>query len=631
MRRVGSKLELNSNINVLVYFVVGSLTLTTIVAGLMLCSTTVSADEEDSVVDDVSIAVDVSCTLSGTGMNSHVDSVANGTHKGEIGTTTLKAFCNDNEGFAIYAIGFTGDSYTDTNHTKLVGTNDASHLISTGIYDENNVPVNSTWGMKLAATTGTFTPIIVGSSADTEADSNTPDFSNYALVPDVFTGVAYRNSGTDIGITAEGSVLTATYDAYISVAQAADTYMGKVKYTLVHPSDEEPTTPQVTDAGKICYYPNGGNVVGSMGCQTISASDTSATLLASNFSREGYGFAGWSTTNDYSDSTGFYGPQEYITFDAGTYTGSNLGLSLYAHWVKSAGSLQSWTGCSSLASGAVTALTDQRDNETYAIAKLADGNCWMIENLRLDNTATGNSDGSLSQGYATGFIGLAGSEVPWNYNSTTANSLYSTDGSTTVTISGSNRMPRYNNVNTPISAANRPQNPTTNSETNSTTNAGMYSYGNYYTWAAVSTNISETSAGDYNTKSICPTGWNIPRGGNKSREATNDFWKYIVTGLNGGTNPANYGSSTSPYYTGTTEGTLASNILRSYPNNFVYSGYINGSSVLSRGSGDYYWSSTADDANLAYTLYFNSSIVNPGTYSLRKSNGGSVRCINSGV
>ena len=371
-----------------------------------------------------------------------------------------------------------------------------------------------------------------------------------------------------------------------------------------------------------------------MGCQTVNTSDTSATLLASNFSRQGYGFAGWSTTFDYSDSTGFYGPQEYITFDAGTYTGSNPGLSLYARWIKSAGNLQGWTGCSSLASGAVTALTDQRDDDTYAVAKLADGNCWMIENLRLDNTNSDNSTGTLSQGYATGFAGLADPESPWIYNSTTANSLYSTDGSTSVTISGSNpayRMPRYNNVNTPSSASDRPSNPTANDATNNTSNAGMYSYGNYYTWTAASTDTSTTSAGDYNTKSICPTGWSIPRGGNKSRESTNDFWTYIVTNLNGGTNPANYDSSTTPYYHGSTEGTPVSNALRAYPNNFVYSGYIGGSSVSSRGSNGDYWSSTAYSSNDVYYLYFLSSRVNPGTYDSDKSVGRSVRCFTPGT
>ena len=57
------------------------------------------------------------------------------------------------------------------------------------------------------------------------------------------------------------------------------------------------------------------------------------------------------------------------------------------------------------------------------------------------------------------------------------------------------------------SSADRPQNPTTNSDTNSTTNAGMYSYGNYYTLAAAiadTTNYITNNQSIANT-SICPT------------------------------------------------------------------------------------------------------------------------------
>ncbi|MBO7131971.1 hypothetical protein J6V85_01740, partial [Candidatus Saccharibacteria bacterium] len=477
----------------------------------------------------------------------------------------------------------------------------------------------------------------------TLASDTNGSFGSYHVVPSAYTKVASRNGITDMGLNAIGATLTTTYRAYASPEQPAGTYNGKVIYTLVHPATEIPLREETTEAGKICYYANGSNVLGSMGCQTIPSSGTSndvsptsAVLLASNFSRDGYGFAGWSTTYDYSDSGGFYGPQEYIEFPAGTYTGQNNGLSLYARWIKSAGSLQNWGGCSSLQAGAVTALTDERDDETYAVAKLEDGNCWMIENLRLENTATtGATNIALAQGYETGFTGLANPEAPWTTDSsyTTANSLYSTDGSTANTISGSYpalRFPRYNNVNTPANPTNvsdRPSNPTSNYATNSTSNASMYSYGNYYTWAAANANTTETSAGDYNTKSICPKGWSLPRGGNKPREATNDFWNLIVTHLNNGTNPANYDSSTQPYYTGSAEAGPVANALRAYPNNFVYSGYISSGSVGTCGSSGYYWSSTASGSYDGYYLNLNSSGVYPGTRNYNKYNGRSVRCI----
>ena len=594
--------------------VCGGLVSITGISGVFLASNYVVADD---VIDDVAINIPVSCTMTGTGQNTHSANVTNGTYEDDIGTTTLKVLCNDSEGFSIYAIGFTGDQYTGADHTKLIGVAN-NQKISTGTATSGST---SNWAMKLET-----------DSTATYALTLDNGFGSYSAVPDTYTKVAHKDSGTDIGTSAVGSTLTTTYASFIASNQVADTYSGKVKYTMVHPASETPLHPETTQAGQICYYPNGSNVEGSMGCQTISASATSATLLASNFSREGYGFAGWSKTFDYSDTTGYLGPQETITFTAGEYTGDNPGLSLYARWIKSVGSLQNWSDCSSLQSGAVTALTDQRDNETYAIAKLADGNCWMIENIRLENTGTDNTNGSLAQGYNASFAGLADPEAPWANDSTTANSLYSTDGSTDKTISGSNqdnRFPRYNNINTPTTATDRPSNPTSNSATNSTTNASMYSYGNYYTWAAAiadTTNYT-TNNQSVTSTSICPTGWHLPKGGNKSNEANNEFWALIVTGINGGTNPANYDSSTQPYYTGTPEGSGASNALRAYPNNFVYSGYVNSGSVYSRGSTGGYWSSTANSSPYAYSMSFDSSYVGPGTSYGSKNLGRSIRCL----
>ena len=606
--------------------VCGGLVSITGISGVFLASSYASADD---VIDDVAINIPVSCTMTGTGQNAHSANVTNGTYEDDIGTTTLKVLCNDSEGFSIYAIGFTGDQYIGEDHTKLIGVAN-NQKIATGTATSGSA---SNWAMKLET-----------DSTATYALTLDNGFGSYSAVPDSYTKVAHKDSGTDIGTSAVGSTLTTTYASFIASNQVADTYSGKVKYTMVHPASETPLHPETTQAGQICYYPNGSNVEGTMGCQTIPESETvddvspaSAVLLASNFSRAGYGFAGWSTTFDYSDDTGFLGPQEYIEFPAGTYTGNNDGLSLYARWIKSAGNLQGWTGCSSLQSGAVTALTDQRDNETYAVAKLADGNCWMIENMRLENTGTDNTNGSLAQGYNASFAGLADPEGPSLFNDvTTANTLYSTDGSTDKTISGSNqsyRFPRYNNVNTPTTATDRPSNPTANSSTNSTSNAGMYSYGNYYTWAAA---IADTTAYATNNQSvtstsICPTGWHLPKGGDKTNEANNEFWALIVTGINGGINPSNYESETRPYYTGTAEAGPVANALRAYPNNFVYSGYVGSGSVNSRGSLGLYWSSTASTSRYAYYLSFNSSGFRPGTYINVKYGGRAIRCLASGA
>ncbi|MBQ3436668.1 hypothetical protein IJG26_01815, partial [Candidatus Saccharibacteria bacterium] len=374
------------------------------------------------------------------------------------------------------------------------------------------------------------------------------------------------------------------------------------------------------------------------------------------FSRAGYGFAGWSDVFDYETNPNahFYGPQETITFTAGQYTGTNNGLALYAVWVKSAGSLQDTskvatlcgTGTGSLTAAptdgtadldSVSALTDQRDNNTYAIAKLADGKCWMIENLRLESTNSDNSTGALAQGYGTSatygnFSGLADAESTSFTSTYTANSLYysgTQEGTASIDIGTSNlpayRMPRYNNLNTQSRAQNSPN---SNTFSDDNTIGGMYSYGNYYTWHAAIADLTYngTDNSSVTNTSLCPAGWHLPKGGNKSNEANNDFWSLIVTGINGGTNPVDYESSTKPYYAGSPEGANASKAIRAYPNNFLNSGFFSTSSVRSRGSGGYYWSSTVNTNGYSYDLSLSNFNVFPGTMNDDKRYGYSIRC-----
>ena len=385
-----------------------------------------------------------------------------------------------------------------------------------------------------------------------------------------------------------------------------------------------------------------------MGCQSASDGQTK-DLLASNFSRTGYGFAGWSDKFDYATNAEakFYGPNETITVPTGTTAN---GLSLYAVWIKSQGSIQNQSKVASVCNSLITAptdgtanltsvsaLTDQRDNNTYAIAKLADGNCWMIENLRLESTAEHNSDGILAQGYGTSstygnFGGLADAESANFTESTTANSLYysgTQSGTASINIGTSKspayRMPRYNNINT----STRASNPTSNTFPSNNTTGGMYSYGNYYTWHAAIADLTYNGTNNQSTTgtSLCPTGWHLPKGGNKSNEANNELWSLVVDGINGGIKPANYDSETRPTYIGTPEGSDASNKLRAYPNNFLYSGVFDTSSAYHRGSYGYYCSSTAYYYSYNYRLYLDRSNVRPGTDSSSKYSGQSIRCI----
>ena len=623
----------NNNTNIKTELIIaGSMIAVTLVSAIVLSSVRVNADTD--AVDEVSITVPSACTMSGniaTG-NEHTASITPNTYQNNIGKTTITAYCNDSGGYAIYAIGYTGEQYTGEDHTKLIGTN-TNQKISTGTAKTST----SQWAMRVTPVTGTYAPTI----------ENNYDSEDYHIVPDTYEKVATYGNTTD-ATGGTGSSIETTYAAYINGTQAADTYTGKVKYTLVHPSTEPaPITPQSTETGKIRYFANVSDYQGTMADQNIAAS---VTLLPSNFSRTGYGFAGWSDKFDYATNpeAKFYGPNEDITLNTTDYTGTNPGLSLYAVWVKGQGNLQDSAKvasvCSSLAPApidgtanlsSVSALTDQRDNNTYAIAKLADGKCWMIENMRLDNTNSDNSTGALAQGYATNatygnFAGLANAENPWANNITTANSLYSTNGAGNTTNIGSTnagyRFPRYNNQNT----SDRASAPATGANT--------YSYGNYYTWAAAIANLNNytfNNASVTNT-SICPTGWHLPTGGQTTVNTTADFYtlgKSIMKDSSGNIIEPDQNASNGYGYYGNSVTNAASKTataaIRSYPNNFLYSGSVYSGSVSNRGGGGYYWSSTAGSSNYAYYLGLNSTDVYPGTNVSNKYSGRTIRCLAS--
>ncbi|MBQ3433354.1 hypothetical protein IJG22_03640, partial [Candidatus Saccharibacteria bacterium] len=110
----GNYMTLSAISNTKTYLsIITALTSISLLTGTILASNTVSADDTE-VIDQVRLTVPVACTMSGTG-TTHTATLNPGTYSGEsgseyengIGKTTLTAICNDDNGFAIYAIGFT--------------------------------------------------------------------------------------------------------------------------------------------------------------------------------------------------------------------------------------------------------------------------------------------------------------------------------------------------------------------------------------------------------------------------------------------------------------------------------------------------------------------------------------------
>ncbi|MBR3115961.1 hypothetical protein IKF30_01915 [Candidatus Saccharibacteria bacterium] len=215
------------------------LTMFSLLSGYLLSSSAILADTE--VIDRVELTIPVACTMGGTGAESHIAPISSGTYSGApggeyengIGKTTLTVFCNDSNGFSVYAIGFTEDAYEGENHTKLIG-NATKRTIATKVYTSGDT--NSSWSVKVNKVENPTSGDPVTYNPENMTVMNS--FNSWHTIPDVFTKVAeYRSSTTDPATTDTtlGAKLETTYASYISSTQPADIYSGQVKYTMVHP------------------------------------------------------------------------------------------------------------------------------------------------------------------------------------------------------------------------------------------------------------------------------------------------------------------------------------------------------------------------------------------------------------
>ena len=334
------------------------------------------------------------------------------------------------------------------------------------------------------------------------------------------------------------------------------------------------------------YDGNGATGIAGMSVTNEFGANEEITLYASGFSRSGYGFAGWSfdsdAANDLQNAT-IYGPNATIVAPAMSVPGE--AKTLYAVWIKAESGVTMQTFDATVAPystaeiGTVIALTDTRDNDTYAVAKLADGKWWMIENLRL--------------GEATD-ISLTNTDTAITETSLTLNaSVNSMNASPyTIRMNASNKLSPAN----PMGAAN----------------ANAFLYGNYYSWAASILSTSTYSSTTVN-RSVCPYGWHIPSGSGSG--------EFANLSINLGGLETTMNSNSSP------TGAEFSKTIRAFPNNFVYSGYWYTSSVYLRGTDGYYWSSTSFSSQNAYYLSINSTTVSPANADRARYYASSVRCM----
>ena len=273
-----------------------SLCALTLLSGAVLASSITFAD----VVDDVAITAPVSCNITDTLDEAHTATINPGQYKSEIGTTSFQVFCNDNSGYAIYAIGYSNEEY---GNTKMLATVGGSLSPTDDINTSTNISgSDSSWSMKLIPVTGTYAPTIENG------------YDDYNVVPATYTKVATFASSTDFTI---GSSLQSTYQVYINDTKPAGTYVGKVKYTLVHPND----APAPLPAGKIGvnYNANGSsfaggaaenNVVYKENCTTKYQGNTPTISKTPNVNNDGTASSGYQYDFTQTDPVTINGAEE---------------------------------------------------------------------------------------------------------------------------------------------------------------------------------------------------------------------------------------------------------------------------------------------------------------------------------
>ena len=170
--------------------------------------------------------------------------------------------------------------------------------------------------------------------------------------------------------------------------------------------------------------------------------------------------------------------------------------------------------CSKMQTNQTLTLKDTRDNNSYTVAKLLDGRCWMTQNLRIQNFTLTPNDSDIDAGQ---FVLAESGWKPSSARNSDLNDVYISQ-----------------NVN----------------------------YGGFYSWFTATAGQGNTvfinSAGSSRdaTNSICPKGWKMPSKNNRDQL----FTYYTLSTIR--TQPANF-TNTNMYVpygaNGNTDGILANN------------------------------------------------------------------------
>ena len=492
---------------------------------------------------------------------------------------TITAGSNDAHGYKLYGtVGSSSSNYTDlrlsSSNTTNVFTNLSSNKANLTNFSDN------TWGYSYSTDSGSSW--VSGNVGSTSSGYNgLPLYNSSNNASGVILASTSSASETSlqfkIGAKAASTQVSGTYTNTINFIGVGNVVTTTYSLNYVDASGEGtglPTnlTNQTTNDG------------------VITLSDTTPT-------RTDYIFKGWCDTNNSSDPTtcsgNTYDPGRIYIIPAASQ-GGTVTVNMYAIWesatpettIANATYMQEVSSCpDTLTTGQVYSLKDSRDEQSYNVAKLADGKCWMVSNLNLAGGTVLSSDKS---------------DVP-------STNYYTLPASSTSGFSSDTTSYVYNSGNT----------------TSDCSDPGCYSY---YSWLAATAGGKDSSGNAVSTNgynaaySICPKGWRLPTSTTSNASALGN-WKtgdwYALATAYGANLESDYSQSAATFYNNAGPGTTP---------NFLLAGRYYNDSFSNGGSYGGYWSSTANSSTYAYRLGLVSWRVNSASSFTRRF-GFSVRCV----
>ena len=355
----------------------------------------------------------------------------------------------------------------------------------------------------------TLTPSSVNINTATAVTVKTSLYSTagYANANIYFLTAAEKNSIVGTNVEALGktpltcsktSNTPVTYSCPLSGQASQNTYYFYAKFptydkayssafTVINPTYTVTVTNSNTTSGAASVQ------VPLNGSATVTVTPASGYYLSSVSCPSGYSCTGYSTS-----SSSASGQQTITITNNNTMSGGTLTLTGADPWASITQMQQMTTSACTVAPvGKSKTLTDARDSNTYTVKKLADGKCWMTQNLRLNGGTSGRTLTSSNSNVTSNFTLPAQNTGEWctGYNDATcintANNLYSGDST----------------------------------------------YGTYYSWYAATAGTGTYSMTSGNApSSICPKGWRLPTGSSSGEFQTlyNNYNSYdLMTNSSG--------------------------------------------------------------------------------------------------